>query len=45
MPTKQGDIGLLQEAVAQELLQSKSPAHLAYVWRDGTPRVVPIGFH
>jgi hypothetical protein len=45
MPSKQGDVGLLQEAVAQELLQSKSPAHLAYVWRDGTPRVVPIGFH
>jgi hypothetical protein len=45
MLSKQGDVGLLQEAVAQELLQSKSPAHLAYVWRDGTPRVVPIGFH
>lgn len=45
MSSKQGDVGLLQEAVAQELLQSKSPAHLAYVWRDGTPRVVPIGFH
>jgi hypothetical protein len=26
-------------------LQSKSPLHLAYNWRDGTPRVVPIGFH
>ncbi len=45
MPSKQGDIGLLQEAVAQELLQSKSPAHLAYNWHDGTPRVLPIGFH
>jgi hypothetical protein len=21
------------------------PARLAYVWTDGTPRVVPIGFH
>ncbi|HZR44866.1 MAG TPA: pyridoxamine 5'-phosphate oxidase family protein [Ktedonobacteraceae bacterium] len=45
MPSKQGDVGLLQEPVAQQLLQSKSPAHLAYNWRDGTPRVVPIGFH
>jgi len=45
MPTKQGNVDLLQEPIAQQLLQSKSPAHLAYVWRDGTPRVVPIGFH
>jgi Pyridoxamine 5'-phosphate oxidase len=45
MSTKQGDVGLLQEPLAQELLQSKGPAHLAYNWRDGTPRVIPIGFH
>ena len=45
MPTKQGDVGLLQDPVAQQLLQTKGPAHLAYNWRDGTPRVVPIGFH
>src|SRR5215471_17065836 len=45
MSTKQGDVGLLQDPLAQQLLQSKSPAHLAYNWRDGTPRVVPIGFH
>jgi hypothetical protein len=45
MPTKQGDVSLIQDPVAQQLLQSKSPAHLAYNWRDGTPRVVPIGFH
>jgi Pyridoxamine 5'-phosphate oxidase len=45
MSTKQGDIGLLREPVAQELLQSKGPLHLAYNWHDGTPRVVPIGFH
>ena len=45
MPTKQGDVGLLRDPVAQELLQAKFPAHLAYTWRDGTPRVVPIGFH
>src|SRR5437667_8295441 len=45
MPTKQGDVGLLQDPVAQQLLQAKGPAHLAYNWRDGTPCVVPIGFH
>src|SRR2546428_7074392 len=45
MSTKQGDVGLLQEPLAQQLLQAKGPAHLAYNWRDGTPRVVPIGFH
>jgi hypothetical protein len=35
----------LQHPVAQELLSSKIPARLAYVARDGTPRVVPIWFH
>jgi len=45
MSTKQGSIALLNESVAQELLRSNSPARLAYVWRDGTPRVVPIWFH
>ena len=45
MSTKQGDVGLLQDPVAQQLLQSIAPAHVAYVWTDGTPRVVPIYFH
>jgi Pyridoxamine 5'-phosphate oxidase len=45
MTSKQGDLALLQEPVAQQLLQSTSPARLAYVWTDGTPRVVPINFH
>ncbi|HSB10440.1 MAG TPA: pyridoxamine 5'-phosphate oxidase family protein [Blastocatellia bacterium] len=45
MPTKQGGLELLDDPVAQELLQSASPARLAYVWSDGTPRVVPIWFH
>ena len=45
MTTKQGDLGLLQDPVAQQLLHSKLPAHLAYNWTDGEPRVVPIGFH
>jgi hypothetical protein len=45
MPVKQGDLTLLQHPVSIELLQSKIPARLAYVWMDGTPRVVPIWFH
>ena len=45
MPVKQGDLSLLQHPAAQELLRSKIPARLAYVWMDGTPRVVPIWFH
>lgn len=35
----------LEDPVAQELLRSTVPARLAYVWKDGTPRVVPIWFH
>ena len=31
--------------MAQRLLKSPIPARLAYVWTDGTPRVVPIEFH
>jgi hypothetical protein len=42
---QQGGLGLLQHPAAQELLQSKIPARLAYVWTDGTPRVIPIWFH
>jgi hypothetical protein len=45
MATRQGALALLKDPVAQELLRSTSPARLAYVWRDGTPRVVPIWFH
>ena len=45
MPTHQGDVGLLNDPVAQQLLQSKFPARLAYIWSDGTPRVVPVWFH
>ncbi len=36
---------MLHEPAAQELLRSTIPARLAYVWPDGTPRVVPIWFH
>jgi len=45
MTTKQGDVGLLKEPLAQRMLQSTVPARFAYNWSDGTPRVVPIGFH
>ena len=45
MATKQGDLGLLNEPLAQELLQADIPARLAYNWSDGTPRVVPVWFH
>ena len=45
LAVKQGDLSLLQHPAAQELLHSKIPARLAYIWTDGTPRVVPIWFH
>lgn len=45
MATKQGSVELLKDPVAQQLLQSRLPASLAYNWTDGTPRVVPIWFH
>jgi PPOX class probable F420-dependent enzyme len=45
MPIPQGSLALLNDPLAQALLRSKIPARLAYVWPDGTPRVVPIWFH
>ncbi len=45
MLSKQGDLSLLDHPIAQELLHSTIPARLAYTWKDGTPRVVPIWFH
>jgi hypothetical protein len=42
---KRGDLTLLEHPVAQQLLHSRLPARLAYVARDGTPRVVPMQFH
>jgi hypothetical protein len=35
----------MEDPVAQRLLNSANPARLAYVARDGTPRVVPVAFH
>jgi len=45
MATQQGDLSLLHDPVAQQLLESRIPARFAYTWEDGSPRVVPIGFH
>ncbi len=45
MGTKQGDPALLHDPIAQALLHSTEMARLAYVWEDGTPRVIPIWFH
>ena len=45
MSVEQGGLDLLEHPASKELLQSTIPARLAYVWMDGTPRVVPIWFH
>ncbi len=45
MPVKQGSLDLLEHPASKELLRSTIPARLAYVWTDGTPRVIPIWFH
>jgi hypothetical protein len=45
MPSEQGSLELLNHPVAQEMLQAPIPMRLSYVWLDGSPRVVPIGFH
>src|SRR5271157_6320832 len=45
MPVKQGSLELLKLPASEELLRSAIPARLAYVWTDGTPRVIPIWFH
>jgi hypothetical protein len=44
-PVQQGPISLLQLPASQELLHSRIPARFAYIWTDGTPRVIPIWFH
>ena len=36
---------LLNDPLAQELTQSRIPVRLAYTSIDGSPRVVPLGFH
>jgi PPOX class probable F420-dependent enzyme len=45
METQRGDVTLLDHPVSRQLLQATIPARLAYIARDGTPRVVPMQFH
>jgi hypothetical protein len=45
MSVPSGDLSLLHDPIALDLLKSKVPARLAYTWMDRTPRVVPIWFH
>src|SRR6266481_3977445 len=42
---KQDVARVLSDPLAQELMQSSTPARLAYVGPDGFPRAIPIGFH
>lgn len=44
-PPLQGRLDLLDDPAATRLLESTEVAHLAYNWRDGTPRCPPIWFH
>ena len=45
MSVTAGDLSLLDTPIAADLLASRVPARLAYLWFDGTPRVIPIWFH
>jgi hypothetical protein len=45
MGLPQGDLKLLETDIARSLLTSTIPARLAYVAKDGTPRVLPTWFH
>jgi hypothetical protein len=45
MDIPRGNLGLLDHAVAQQLLQAPIPARVAYIALDGSPRVVPMQFH
>ena len=45
MNVPSGDLSLLHDPIALELLKSRVPARLAYIWMDGPLRVVPIWFH
>jgi general stress protein 26 len=40
----QGDLRLLEHPTAQRLLESTELARLAYIAKDGTPRVLPMLF-
>jgi hypothetical protein len=41
----QGSLKLLDTEMAKKLLRSTIPARLAYIAKDGTPRVIPTWFH
>ena len=45
MGIPQGDLQLLNSDMAKRLLNSKIPARLAYIAKDGAPRVIPTWFH
>ncbi|MCP2322970.1 UDP-N-acetyl-D-mannosaminuronic acid transferase (WecB/TagA/CpsF family) [Hamadaea flava] len=45
MELKQGDLRLLETDLARRLLGSTELARVAYVAKDGTPRVFPVMFH
>ncbi len=45
MRLPQGDVGLLRAPAAQDMLQSKEPARVAYIGPDELPRVVTMQFH
>ncbi|MBE1486769.1 pyridoxamine 5'-phosphate oxidase family protein [Plantactinospora soyae] len=40
----QGDLKLLDTAIAQRLLGASLVARLAYTAKDGTPRLIPVNF-
>jgi hypothetical protein len=44
MTTQDAQAILQTDPVAQTLLHSTIPARLAYLWRDGKPRVIPMCF-
>jgi hypothetical protein len=41
----QGSLKLLDTEMARKLLSSTIPARMAYIAKDGTPRVIPTWFH
>jgi hypothetical protein len=45
MAIPQGSLKLLDTEIAKKLLSSTIPARLAYIAKDGTPRVIPTWFH
>src|ERR1700710_2842103 len=45
MTVAQGDLTLLDDPIAVQLLASTELARLAYLAKDGTPRGIPMLFH